>query len=197
MPNLEAKKALVAEIAEKLKASQGTIVVDYRGLTVEEVTELRKPKPVNRESNTRFTNSSLRLAAKEAGQEGLLESLRGLSAIAFCESDPIAPAKLLADFAKDHENLGIKSEASSTASKSASMKSRHSQNSRSREELVAMTLRGLNAPITEAWSTSSTAPSRDWSSHCLRLPTRKKKKLPKRFLRNTKNFNFNKLGEIK
>ena len=42
MPNIEAKQAIVQEIADKMKNAQGTVVVDYRGLNVEEVTELRK-----------------------------------------------------------------------------------------------------------------------------------------------------------
>lgn len=147
MPNLEAKKALVAEIAEKLKASQGTIVVDYRGLNVEEVTELRDKAREQGIEYKVYKNSSLRFAAKEAGQEGLLESLKGPSAIAFCDADPIAPAKLMSDFAKDHENLEIKSGV--VDGKVVSVEEIQAlAKLPSREELVAMTLRGLNAPIT-------------------------------------------------
>lgn len=146
MPNLEAKKALVAEVAEKLKASQGTIIVDYRGLTVAEVTELRNKAREQGIEYKVYKNSTLRFAAKEAGLEGLLEALKGPTAIAFCEADPIAPAKLMVDFAKDHEKLEIKSGAVdgkvvSVAEIDALAKLP------SREELIAQTLRGLNSPI--------------------------------------------------
>lgn len=105
---LEAKKQVVSEISAKLRDSKSTIVVDYRGLNVSEVTELRKQL---REAGVEFKvykNSLTRRAAEEAGLAGLNEALTGPNAIAFSMEDVIAPAKVLNDFAKKHEALEIK-----------------------------------------------------------------------------------------
>ncbi|MEH6937629.1 50S ribosomal protein L10 [Bacillus sp. JJ664] len=105
---LEAKKQVVSEVSAKLRDSKSTIVVDYRGLNVAEVTELRKQL---REAGVEFKvykNSLTRRAAEEAGLAGLNEALTGPNAIAFSMEDVIAPAKVLNDFAKKHEALEIK-----------------------------------------------------------------------------------------
>ncbi|GMB09990.1 LSU ribosomal protein L10P [Thermolongibacillus altinsuensis] len=105
---LEQKKQLVAEIAEKLRASKSTIIVDYRGLNVAEVTELRKQL---REAGVEFKvykNTLTRRAAAEAGLEGLDEILTGPNAIAFSNDDVVAPAKILNEFTKKYEALKIK-----------------------------------------------------------------------------------------
>ncbi|WP_338752601.1 50S ribosomal protein L10 [Bacillus sp. FJAT-52991] len=105
---IEQKKQLVTEIAEKFKNSATTVVVDYRGLTVSEVTELRKQL---REAGVEFKvykNTLTRRAAEMAEISGLEESLTGPNAIAFSAEDAIAPAKILNDFAKTHEALEIK-----------------------------------------------------------------------------------------
>ena len=105
---IETKQHVVTEIAEKLRDSKSTIVVDYRGLTVSEVTELRKNL---REAGVEFKvykNSLTRRAAESAELAELNEFLTGPNAIAFSNEDVIAPAKVLNDFAKDHEALEIK-----------------------------------------------------------------------------------------
>ncbi|AZV40848.1 50S ribosomal protein L10 [Peribacillus asahii] len=105
---IEQKKQIVVEIADKFKASQTAVVVDYRGLTVAEVTELRKQL---REAGIDFKvykNSLTRRAAEVAEIAGLNESLTGPNAIAFSTEDVVAPAKILNDFAKKHEALEIK-----------------------------------------------------------------------------------------
>ncbi|MGN1400592.1 MAG: 50S ribosomal protein L10 [Bacillus sp. (in: firmicutes)] len=105
---IEAKKQIVQEIADKLKNSQSTVVVDYRGLNVAEVTELRKQL---REAGVEFKvykNTLTRLAADAAEVSGLNEALTGPNAIAFSTEDVVAPAKILNDFAKKHEALEIK-----------------------------------------------------------------------------------------
>lgn len=98
---LEAKKQVVSEVAAKLRESKSTIVVDYRGLNVAEVTELRKQL---REAGVEFKvykNTLTRRAAEEAGLAGLNEALTGPNAIAFSTEDVIAPAKVINDFAKN------------------------------------------------------------------------------------------------
>ena len=105
---IEQKQLVVSDIAEKFKASKSTIVVDYRGLTVSEVTELRKQL---REAGIEFKvykNSLTRRAAESVELTGLNESLTGPNAIAFSNEDVVAPAKILNDFAKKHEALEIK-----------------------------------------------------------------------------------------
>ncbi|HFH9063287.1 TPA: 50S ribosomal protein L10 [Streptococcus agalactiae] len=103
-----AKKAEQVElIAEKMKAAS-IVVVDSRGLTVEQDTNLRRSL---RESDVEFKvikNSILIRAAEKAGLEDLKELFVGPSAVAFSNEDVIAPAKVISDFAKDAEALEIK-----------------------------------------------------------------------------------------
>ncbi|WP_096202161.1 50S ribosomal protein L10 [Bacillus sp. FJAT-45350] len=108
MSVLEQKKQVVSDIAVKLRDSKSTVVVDYRGLTVSEVTELRKQL---REAGVEFKvykNSLTRRATEEADLSALNEQLVGPTAIAFSNDDVIAPAKIINEFAKKHEALEIK-----------------------------------------------------------------------------------------
>ncbi|MHC5278683.1 50S ribosomal protein L10 [Listeria kieliensis] len=105
---LDAKKNNVEEITTKLTDSVSTIIVDYRGLNVAEVTELRKQL---REAGVDFKvykNTMVRRAVEAKGFEGLEEVLTGPNAIAFSNDDAVLPAKILNDFAKNHEALEIK-----------------------------------------------------------------------------------------
>ena len=106
---VEQKKQLVEEIAEKLKNSVSTIVVDYRGLNVAEVTELRKQL---REAGVEFKvykNSLTRRAAEAVDLNGLTEVLTGPNAIAFSNEDVVAPAKILNNFAKENAHNAFSS----------------------------------------------------------------------------------------
>jgi large subunit ribosomal protein L10 len=105
---LEVKKEVVEEIAQQLKGSQSTVVVEYRGLTVGEMTELRRAL---REENVEFKVYKNKLAQRAVEQEGMAELneyLVGPNALAFGKEDAVAPARVLSKFAKDHENLVIK-----------------------------------------------------------------------------------------
>jgi len=105
---IEQKKVLVEEITEKLKNSVTTVIVDYRGLNVSAITELRKQL---REAGVEFKvykNTLTRRAAEAAGLEGLTEVLTGPNAIAFSTEDAVAPAKIINNFAKENEALEIK-----------------------------------------------------------------------------------------
>lgn len=105
---LEQKQALVDEISGKLKESASVVVVDYRGLNVAQVTELRKQL---REEGIEFKvykNTMTRRAAEAAGLEGLNEYMTGPNAIAFSTEDVVAPARVINNFAKDNEALEIK-----------------------------------------------------------------------------------------
>ncbi|OEF96405.1 50S ribosomal protein L10 [Vulcanibacillus modesticaldus] len=104
----EEKQKLVADIAQKLKDSKSTIFTDYRGLDVAEVTELRKSL---REAGVEYKvlkNTMVRRAAEQAELSDVNEFLTGPTAIAFSYEDLVSPAKILVDFAKEHEALEIK-----------------------------------------------------------------------------------------
>jgi len=102
------KEQLVNEISTKLKENSCTIVADYRGLNVAQVTELRKSL---REAGVEFQvlkNTLTRRATAQAELTELDEALTGPTAIAFSKEDVVAPAKILSDFAKKNEFLKIK-----------------------------------------------------------------------------------------
>ena len=104
-----AKKAeLVDVVAEKMKAAASIVVVDSRGLTVEQDTVLRRNLRGSEVEFKVIKNSILRRAAEKAGLEDLASVFVGPSAVAFSNEDVIAPAKILNDFAKDAEALEIK-----------------------------------------------------------------------------------------
>ena len=104
-----AKKAeQVAIVADKMKAAASIVVVDSRGLTVDQDTVLRRNL---RESGVEFKvikNSILSRAAEKAGLEDLKKLFVGPSAVAFSNEDVIAPAKVISEFAKGAEALEIK-----------------------------------------------------------------------------------------
>ena len=105
---IKSLETTVAEMKEKFEKAVGVVIADYRGLNVSEVTVLRKKL---RESNVEYRvvkNTLSSLAAKEAKIEGLDPLLEGPTAYAFGFDDPVAPAKILAEFAKSHKNLELK-----------------------------------------------------------------------------------------
>lgn len=102
------KQATVAEIKEKLEKSKGTVLADYRGMSVADATKLRRTL---REAGVEFRvlkNTMTRIAAQEAGIQGLDVYLEGPTAVAFGYTDVVASAKVLSQFAKDNKNLVIK-----------------------------------------------------------------------------------------
>lgn len=101
---LESKKARAAKIAELLKSSCAGVLVDYSGITVEEDTKLRKEL---REAGVTYfveKNTLLRIAFKEVGLDGLCNVLEGTTALAVCENDQTAAARILGKFAESHED---------------------------------------------------------------------------------------------
>ena len=112
MPNakvLESKKAKVEELAAKLKESTSAVFVDYKGITVAQDTELRKQF---REAGVDYTvvkNTLTNFAAKNAGYD-FSEVLNGTTAMASTTGDPIAPARIVCEFAKKNKmkTLNIK-----------------------------------------------------------------------------------------
>ncbi|QLL70645.1 50S ribosomal protein L10 [Lactobacillus sp. 3B(2020)] len=104
-----AKKAeAVKNVNEMLMAAESAIVVDYRGLTVAEVTDLRKQL---RDADVKMVvikNKILQRAVEGTDYEALNDVFVGPTAVAFSNEDPIAPAKVLKKFADDHDALEIK-----------------------------------------------------------------------------------------
>jgi large subunit ribosomal protein L10 len=107
---IEMKKGVVAEIAEKLQKSASCVVVDYKGLKVEEVTELRNKFREAGIDYKVYKNTLVRRAAAEVGNMAQFDdvNLVGTNAIAFGYEDPVAPAKIVNDFAKTHPKLELK-----------------------------------------------------------------------------------------
>ena len=105
---IQQKQAMVETITEKLQASKSTIIVDYRGLNVEQVTKLRTQL---REAGIEFKvykNALTRRAADAAGLGDLKEYFVGPVAVVFSNEDVVAPAKILNEFAKGNEALELK-----------------------------------------------------------------------------------------
>lgn len=148
MPNakvLDSKKQQVVEIKEKIKNSKSIILVDYRGLTVEQDTALRNRL---RKANVEYKvvkNSIIVFATKDENLDGLENYLSGPTAIALGD-DECSAAKILVEFAKTADKLEIK--AGVVEGKVISLKEvQDLANLPTKEVLVSKVLGGLNAPI--------------------------------------------------
>ena len=143
---LNLKKEKVEEWAKRFKEAKSFILADYRGLSVEQDTKLRKAM---REAEVEYTvvkNSIARFAAKENGFEGLDEHFKGPTAIALSMQDPVSPSKVMSKFAKDYDKLDIK--AGVVEGKIVDIEGVKSIASLpSREELVARVVGGLSGPL--------------------------------------------------
>ncbi|MBN8548453.1 MAG: 50S ribosomal protein L10 [Deltaproteobacteria bacterium] len=109
------KQVELEAISSAFKSAQSTLCADYRGLTVAEITELRKELRRNGARGKVVKNTLGRLAAERAYKDAdaaqlkkFIELFGGPSLIVTSDSDPVAPAKIMAKFAKDHKNLKIK-----------------------------------------------------------------------------------------
>ena len=106
--NFEQKKVIVAQIKEKFESAHSAVFVDYRGLTVAEVTELRNECRKAGVEYVVLKNTMIELAAKELGIEGLDSYLKGPTAVAFGHKDPASPAKILSEYAKKNKKISVK-----------------------------------------------------------------------------------------
>ena len=105
---LEAKKAIVAELSERLKNSVTGVLVNYKGINVADDTALRKEL---REAGVKYTvvkNTLLSRAAEDADLSGLQTTLEGTTAIATSDEDYTAAARILANYAKKSKTFEIK-----------------------------------------------------------------------------------------
>ena len=106
--NIESKKQFVQQLSERFGKSKIVILTDYKGLDVATITELRRQL---REASVEFEvikNTMLRLASDGTDVSLIKENFKGPSAVAISYDDPVAPAKILTDFAKKNENLELK-----------------------------------------------------------------------------------------
>lgn len=143
---LEEKKQIVEEIKEKVEKAQGVVLVDYRGLNVEELTQLRRKYKEAGVDYKVYKNTMMRFAFKDAGLEEFNQFLTGPNAVAFGFDDPVQAAKITEEFAKDHDKLEIK--AGIVDGKIIGIDEIKSlANLPSKEVLIAQTLAGLNGPI--------------------------------------------------
>lgn len=143
---LKQKQEAVAQLADKMKSAAAGVLVDYRGLTVAEDTELRNKL---REAGVEYSvvkNTLTRFAANQIGFEELDGVLNGPTSLALSFEDPVAPAKILAEFAKKNENLEIKS--GFLDGKVISVAEINTLASTpSRDTLIAKIMGSLNAPV--------------------------------------------------
>lgn len=141
------KEAVVADLAERLNAAKSVVVTDYMGLDVATITELRQKM---REAGVEYKvvrNTLARLAAKNVDMEDINQFFVGPTAIAFGTEDAVSPAKVLVDFAKDHDQLEIKGGALNGNIISLE-KVKSLADIPSREVLLAKALASMKAPIT-------------------------------------------------
>jgi large subunit ribosomal protein L10 len=144
--SLKLKIAKVEKLSEKLKEAKSFVLADYRGLTVEQDTRMRKAM---REAGIEYIvikNSIARFAVKENGYDQLDEFLKGPTSIAISMQDPVTPSKIMSKYAKEFNKLDIKAGvvegnvvSVDTIKSIASLPSR--------EELVAKVLGGLAGPL--------------------------------------------------
>ena len=103
MPNakvLSEKQAIVAALTEKVQNAAAGVLVDYKGITVTEDTALRAKCRENDIEYTVVKNTLLRFAFNNCGLNELDDQLNGTTSLAICASDPVAPARVIAEFAK-------------------------------------------------------------------------------------------------
>lgn len=145
MPNFEEKAQVVTEIKEKFQESTGVVIADYRGMTVAQVTQLRSQLRQAGVEYRVLKNTLVRRAAHEVGIDGLDSFLEGPTAVAF-SADPVAPAKVLSDFAKGVKTFTIKGGVvEGKVIDPEGVKAL--ADLPSREELLAQVLRGMQAPL--------------------------------------------------
>jgi large subunit ribosomal protein L10 len=156
---VENKKQFVADLKKRFEKSKVAILTDYKGLNVEAMTELRAKL---REAEIEYQvvkNTMLRLASEGTDLEAIKENFKGPSAVALSYEDPVAPAKILTEFAKDNDKLEIK--IGVMGGKVLELDGIKALSSLpSREELLATVLSAMNAVPTSLVTALSDVPRR-------------------------------------
>lgn len=146
MAKVELKQPVIQEISDNIKDAQSVVVVDYRGLTVAEDTQLRKELREAGVTYKVYKNTMMNFAFKDTDFESLSPVLEGPSAIAISADDATAPARVLSKFAKNAPALEIKAGVvEGTYYDADGMKAIASVPSR--DELLSKLLGSLQSPI--------------------------------------------------
>lgn len=156
--NLDAKKAVVAEVAEQVAGAQAVIVAEYRGLEVGQVTELRAKARQSGVYLRVLKNTLVRRAVVGTPFEGLADQMVG-PLIYGISSDPVAPAKVLVEFSKTNDKLVVKGGAMpSYVMDAEGVKALASMPSR--DELLAKLLGTMQAPVAKFVQTLNEVPGK-------------------------------------
>jgi large subunit ribosomal protein L10 len=146
MAKIELKKPIIEEIQSSIKDAKSVVVVDYRGLTVEQDTRLRKTLRENNITYKVYKNTMINFAIQGTEFEGLAPYLEGPTAIAISTEDATAPARAICKFAKEAPKLEVKAGiVEGTAYDAAGITQIASVPSR--EELLAKLLGSMKSPI--------------------------------------------------
>ena len=147
MAKVELKQPVVQEISERIQGAQSVVLVDHRGLTVEQDTQLRRELREAGVTYKVYKNTMMNFAFKGTDCEGLSQYLEGPSAMAVSTTDATAPARVLAKFAKTAKALEIKGGVvEGNVYDAAGMAA--IANIPSRDELISKLLGSLQSPIT-------------------------------------------------
>ncbi|MCI1820730.1 MAG: 50S ribosomal protein L10 [Megasphaera sp.] len=142
------KAAVVADMKEKLTTSKGAVLVGFTGLTVAQVTKLRRKFLAGGVEYKVIKNTLTRIAANESGLEALGEHLEGPTALAFSTEDAIAPAKILKEFIKETKTQALEIKAGLVDGQVIdSVAVNALADLPSREELLAKLVGSMQAPI--------------------------------------------------
>ena len=156
--NLEQKKAVVAEVTQQLKVAQAAMLAEYRGLTVAQMTQLRRKAHESKVYLRVVKNTLARRATEGTSYECLKDQMTGPLAYAI-SSDPVAVAKLLSEFAKDNGQLKIKAGAMSGKLMSLAQIQALAVLP-GREQLLAQLLGTMQAPVRKFVQTLNEVPTK-------------------------------------
>ena len=146
MAKVELKQPIVNEISERIKDAKSVVIVDHRGLTVAEDTELRKSLREAGVTYKVYKNTMMNFAFKDTDCQALCELLEGPNAIAVSKTDATAPARILNKFAKENPELELKAGiVEGSFYDAAGIKA--IANVPSREELLSKLLGSIQSPI--------------------------------------------------
>jgi len=156
---LEDKKAIVAEVNEAAESALSAVLADYRGLTVDTMTDLRKQARENGVYLRVVRNTLLKRAVEGTEFECMQEALTGPTVLAFSQEDPGAAARLIKDFAKDNEALEVKALAVGGQLLDANQIDVLAKLP-TRDQAISMLMSVMQAPITKLAQTLNEVPSK-------------------------------------
>lgn len=176
MAKVELKKPIVEEISASIKDAQSVVLVDYRGLTVEQDTELRKQLREAGITYKVYKNTMMNFAFKGTDCEALAPYLEGPSAVAISTEDATAPARVLCKFAKTAEALEVKGGVVEGVAYDAKGIENISKIP-SREELLSKLLGSIQSPITNFARVMNQLAEKGGASEC-EAPTAPAEEVP-------------------